>query len=112
MTDVLVLGTEIPNNEALSGVVDLGGYQLVAIEMPSSWSGTTLTFQAKNKNAVETGDNETDDAESWKDLYNDAGTEVSVTVAANRIVGVATAVIKDAIAPIRYLRIRSGTSAA
>jgi hypothetical protein len=105
------LGTEIPNNESLSGMIDLGTHQLVAIEMPATWAGTAITFQAKSKlqedEDVAQGE---PNPEVWKDVYNDAGTEVSITVGANQIVGIATAVLKDAIGPLRYIRLRSGTS--
>lgn len=101
-----VLGTTIPANEALSGVVDLGEKRLIALEMPESWSGTTITFQSK-ANASD----ESHPVEDWDDVYDDAGNEVSVTVAQNRIVVIGT-VTKSAIGALRYLRIRSGTTSA
>lgn len=106
-----VLGAEIPNNESRSGEVDLGEHNLVALWMPAGWAGTAITFQSKDHRQPEAGDVSVDDLETWKDVYDDAGTEVSITVAANRVVVIGT-VTKAAIGALRYLRVRSGTAAA
>lgn len=109
MGSVGVIGVQIPNNQAVSGEIDLGSNDLVAFEMPESWAGTAITFQSKaNRGEVSGGGQAPED---WDDVYDDAGTEVSVTVAASRVVVVGT-VTKAAIGALRYLRIRSGTSAA
>ncbi len=100
-----VLGVQIPANQALSGAFDLGEKKMVALEMPEAWSGSTITFQAK----ANTRD-ESHPVEDWDDVYDDTGTEVSVTVGANRVVVIGT-VTKSAIGALRHLRIRSGTSA-
>lgn len=104
-----VIGVQIPANQALSGEVDLGGANLLAIEMPEGWSGTIITFQAKavRHSPASVGQ----EAEDWDDVYDDTGTEVSVTVGANRIVVIGT-VTKAAIAALRFIRVRSGTAAA
>lgn len=105
----MALGTTIDNNGYFSGMIDLADSTLVAIEMPATWTGTQITFQAKTSRGA---GNDIEDIETWKDVYNDAGTEVTITVAANRIVGIATAVLKDALGPLRYIRLRAGTAAA
>ncbi len=108
MAQVGTLGVQIPANQALSGEIDLGSNNLIAIEVPGSWAGgAVITFQAKG---TEVND-EVSDPEDWNDVYDDTGTEVSVTVAANRVVVIGT-VTKAAIGAIRYIRIRSGTAAA
>jgi hypothetical protein len=112
MAQSAVIGVQIPANQALSGMIDLGTHKLVAIEMPEAWAGgAVITFQAKAKVATDdtlvAGDANPED---WDDVYDDAGTEVSVTVAANRVVVIGT-VTKAAIGALRYIRIRSGTSA-
>lgn len=111
MQEVSVIGTEIPNNESRSGEVDLGNHTLAAIEIPATWAGTAITFQSKSTSRPALGDNSNDDLETWKDVYDSGGTELSVTVAANRIV-VPTAAVAAALAPLRYIRVRSGTAAA
>lgn len=108
MASVGTIGVQIPANQALSGGIDLGANSLVAIEVPSTWAGgAVITFQAKGAGI----NDEESDPEDWNDVYDDAGTEVSVTVASNRVVVIGT-VTKAAIGAVRYLRIRSGTAAA
>lgn len=109
MRDAKVISTNILENQSLSGGVDLGNHELLALELPETFNTTTLTFQAKAKVTEDqlNGDN----LEDWDNVYNDAGTELSITVAANRVVGLRQD-IQSVLAPIRYLRIRSGTSAA
>lgn len=106
MASVSVIGVQIPANEALTGMIDLGTHNLMAIEMPENYDGTTLTFQSKAERSVTSAES----TEDWDDVYNDAGTEVSITVAANRIVGL-RADVANALSALRFIRIRSGTSA-
>lgn len=108
MSDIKVIGVEIPNNQSISGSVDLGNLQICAIEMPTTWAGTKISFLSKSHR--EKGDNTQDNIEDWNDVYNDAGTEVSLTVAGNRIVGISAQVMMDALRGLRYIRIRSGVT--
>lgn len=110
MSKISIIGAEIPNNQALTGEIDLGSFLFFAIELPTTWAGTTITFQSKSSRQPNPGEVEPDDQETWRNVYDDTGTEVSLTVAANRIVSASTAALK--LAPLRYIRIRSGTSAA
>jgi len=106
MQEYAVKGTQILNNTALSGMIDLEGFNMIAFEMPEGWAGTALTFQGKavvNDEAI--GSNE-----DWDDVQDDAGTEISVTVAAGKITVLGTA-LKAALGALRFIRIRSGTSA-
>jgi len=102
-----VLGVQIPPNQALSGAIDLGSHGLVAIEMPEGWAGTVITFQCKAERSATSAES----TEDWDDVYDSGGTEVNWTVAANRVV-TPTAAHAAAIAPLRFIRIRSGTAAA
>ena len=91
----------IANGQSLSGAVDLGAgsARAFALYVPSVWTGTTtsITFQASA------------DGTNYGELYNDTGTEVTVTVT-----GVSTFVVFSQPVTwlgIRYLKVRSGTAA-
>lgn len=103
-----VIGVQIPPNESLSGGIDLAAHNLFAIEMPEAWAGTTITFQAKasprDSDHPGVGD---PNPEDWDNVYDSAGNELTVVVAAGRVV---TDIPE--LAPLRYIRLRSGTSAA
>jgi hypothetical protein len=101
-----VIGTTIPANEALSGAMDIGACSLVAIEMPESWAGTTITFQSKARRKEDTNPNADEESEDWDNVYDSAGNELAVVVAANRVI---TDIPE--LAPLSHIRIRSGTSA-
>lgn len=101
-----VLGVEIPNNESLSGQVDLGNNTLVAIEFPTNWGGgTQCTFQCKVNENEDLNPNSNEKVEQWRNVYDSAGNELVITVGANRVV---TDIPE--LAPLRFIRIRSGTS--
>lgn len=87
------LTATIENSGSLSGAVDLGGRKLVAIDMPSSWTAASLTFQASV------------DGVTYDDLY-DGATERALTVAASRYLAFN---IADWVS-VRFLKIRSGTA--
>lgn len=87
----------IANGQSLSGSVYLGDQSLVGIQMPAAFTGTALTFQAAQG-----------DGSSFSNVHNATGTEIQVTVAANRYVIIDPALLAGAL----YLKIRSGTSAA
>lgn len=101
-----VISADIPNNESLSGAFDLGGNSLIAIEFPTNWGGgTQITFQSKVKRTEDLNPNNGQAVEFWRNVYDAAGNELIVTCGANRIV---TDIPE--LAPLRFLRIRSGTS--
>lgn len=106
MAKVSVISTQIPANQTGSSGVDLGSSALVAIEMPEAFNGTTITFQSKAKRTQdEVGGLAQED---WDDVYDSAGSAITFTVAANRVV-VPTAAHAAALAPLRYLRLVAGT---
>lgn len=94
-----VVTVTIANAASLSGAADTRGYAAAGIVIPSDWvTATSITFQGSPDNS------------NWFNLYDDSGTEVVATVAASR--AVSFDVIAGAVAPWRYLKVRSGTSAA
>jgi hypothetical protein len=83
----------------LSGEINIGGFEMMALEMPAAWTTANLTFKA----ARATGG-------TFYDLYDDAGNEVTVTVGgAARTITFDSTALK--FAPIEWLKIRSGTTA-
>jgi hypothetical protein len=107
MGDAKTMSVTIPENEAVSGYVDLGNHSLIAFEMPEVFDSTTITFQGKAKVSEDVTGGQLEDLDN---IYDDAGTELSVTVAPNRIVGL-KADKASVLSAIRYLRVRSGTAA-
>lgn len=86
----------IANNGSLSGAVDTGNARLIAIVMPEAWTTAVLTFAAA---ATLAG--------TYYPVYDDAGVEVTVQAAASRAIGVD--LVAGALAPFRFIKIRSGT---
>ena len=88
----------IANGESLSIGLDLGaGRVLCAIDMPADWDTAGLTFQAS---AVLDG--------VYDDLYDQYGTEKTVTAAADRYISLDDPAFWLG---VRYLKVRSGTAA-
>lgn len=87
---------QIPANAALSDAIDLDGVTLVGIQMPSAWDAANLTFQVSV------------DGSTFANLYDQAGSEVTVNASAGRYIVVDHLTFLG----IRYLKVRSGTSAA
>lgn len=86
----------IANGASLSGAVDLGaGAVLAAIYMPAAWTAASLTFQASA------------DGVTYVDVYDDGDVEYEIAAAASRSIKVS---LEDFIG-VRYLKVRSGTTA-
>lgn len=81
----------------LGTVIDLGGMQVGAIQMPATWAAAAITFQASA------------DGVTYQDLYDDGGLEVSVTAVQGHCVALNTNALN--LAALRYIKPRSGTSA-
>lgn len=96
-TAVIALGA------SLSGEIDLGGAALVGIILPDVWTAANLTFQVSSA----TGG-------MFKNLRDSNNVEVQAIVgtvdASNG--AIAFDVIAGALAPWRFVKIRSGTAAA
>lgn len=86
----------IANAASLSGAVNPGPCAAFAIQMPASWTTANLTFQASF------------DGTTFADMYDEAGTEVTISGAASRFIILEPARWLG----VRYFKIRSGTSAA
>lgn len=86
---------------SLSGEVDTGGRRLAGIVMPAAWTAAVITFQAAAKSTADGG--------TYRDLYDDLGNEVQVQAAASRSIGLDA--LAYALAPFRFLKVRSGTGA-
>lgn len=80
---------------SLSAAVDLAGCTLCRISMPSAWTTANLTFSVSY------------DGTTYNDLYDQYGTEVTVTAAASRTIYLPP----SEWAGIRFVKVRSGTSA-
>lgn len=92
-SSIVTVTATIANGESLSDAIDLTGYSLVAIVMPSVWTAANLTFQAGAT------------AAALADVYDSSG-ELSVTAAASRFITVSP----DAFVALRHLKVRSGTT--
>lgn len=86
----------IASGQQTSGAVDLSGCVLVGLDMPSAFTGTTVTFTVSSSQSG-----------TYKTLYKD-GANVSVTVTASRQV-----VLQPAdFAGVRFLKVVSGSAEA
>jgi YD repeat-containing protein len=81
---------------SLSGPVSLGALTLVGISMPAVWTAAGLTFQI------------TPDGTTWQELYDGAGNEVTITVAAGLFI-IPLAIPSYLWRGINMLQVRSGT---
>lgn len=93
----------IASGASLSGAIDLGTTQaanrIVGIFMPGAWTAAAMTFQASN--AFDG---------TFQDVYDDGGTELSLTVAASRSIGLRNDQ-SSILGRWRFIRVRSGTAA-
>lgn len=87
----------IANGESLSAPLEANGLMGEAIVMPAAWTAAALSFAAAE---TEGG--------TFLPLFDALGTEIALTVAASRRVVLPMGLIRAQ----RWLRLRSGTSAA
>lgn len=88
----------IPNGGSLSAAVNVPqGLTLVGIQMSAAWTAAAITFQGSVDGSV------------FQDMFNAAGTEVSVTTAAGRFVALDPGVYQSF---VKQIKVRSGTSGA
>jgi hypothetical protein len=86
----------IASGAALSGVVNVDGRRISGIIMPSAWTAAALTFQVSADGVV------------YNDLYDEAGAEYSITVAASRYIGVDAGALE--LSAVDFIKVRSGTT--
>ena len=89
-----IASATIASAASLSGAIDLAGCVLVGIQMPSGWDAANLTFQGSA------------DGVTYGDVYDGAGTEYFVTAVASYFIRIDP----QDLVPIRYLKVRSGTT--
>jgi hypothetical protein len=92
----------IPSGAAVAPFVDLGAARLVGINIPATWTAADLTFQSA-LNPEDLG------AFTYQNTYDETGTEVVVKAAAARNIRFTNPAL---FLGIRFLIVRSGTSAA
>lgn len=92
------LAATILSGASLTDAIDLGDARLSRIAMPATWTTANLSFQVSY------------DGVTYNNLFDSSGVEVTVTAAAARAISLHTlfALFQD----VRWLKIRSGTSAA
>jgi hypothetical protein len=99
---------------AISGEIDLGQMIALAVVMPSAWTAATLALQVSPYGSAGQALWDPGNAEYpslYQPLYNDGGSEITITVAANRVVTLATAGLQNAVIPLRWIKLVSGSSA-
>lgn len=94
----VMVNVAIAGGTALSGAADIEGFQLMTIQMPAEWDTANLTFLA----AATAGG-------TYQDVY-DGGAEYVFPVVAGKCCVDADNIL--ALAPLRYIRLRSGTASA
>jgi hypothetical protein len=81
-------------NGTLSAAVDLNGVYLYAIQMPAAWDAGGITLQLSQDN------------DTFVNVYDSSGNEISLTVSTSRLVLVRPSqLIGDG-----WLKVRSGTA--
>jgi hypothetical protein len=88
----------IANSASLSDAVDLDWRAVVALDFDAAFDGASVTFQAANASD-----------ETYGDLYDSGGTEVTMVVSASRRV-IPTAAHALALLGHRFLKVRAGTA--
>lgn len=85
----------IANGESLSNTIDLDKNTLVAIHMPALWTAANITLQGSENGTT------------FDNLFDRFGNEITYNVAGARMITIPPAELYG----IRYIRLRSGTSA-
>jgi hypothetical protein len=88
----------IASGQSLSPAAQVGEKEIVGVIIPSSWTAANLTFQGS-----------IDDGATFNNVFDSAGTELTITVGASRYI-VFTESLLTAFKGIRNLKVRSGTS--
>lgn len=91
----------IPAGQSVSEEIDVSDSVIVGIVMPDTWTAANITFLAAAR------DDQNGAPATFVPIHDAAGTELSVTTAANRMVSIAP----DATRPARRIKLRSGTTA-
>lgn len=81
-----------------SAEIDLTGSTLVAIVMPAAWTTANLTVLAS-----------TTSGGTFNPVYDESGNEYVITASTSRVITFAAT--PCVMAPLRYIKLRSGTAA-
>ena len=92
-----VVPVTILDGATTSDAIETGGSKLAGIEIPAAFEGTVLTLTAGHKQDG-----------TFYDVYDDANTQYSLTVAASRFIAVDSAAL--AIASPKFIKLVAGTS--
>lgn len=84
----------IASSGTVSTAVDLHGHNLVGCVMPAAFTGTAITFQGSQEGTT------------FTDLYDTAGSALSITVAADRFI----LFTPSDFAGVRFIKLVSGSS--
>lgn len=98
MGNTYVVTATVASGASQSGELNVGDWTYAGLVMPSEWTTADITFLVSNKSGG-----------TFVPLYDDAGIEVTVKASQGTAVGLANAAL--ALAPWRYVKLRSGTSA-
>ncbi len=95
----------------LSAEIDLSDQRIVGIVMPATWDAAAISFQGAaidpNKRPGSAGDG----TEPLQDVYDSAGTQVSVTAVQGHYVAL-TEAHRNMLACLRRVKLRSGLTGA
>lgn len=89
----------IANGASLSNSLRLGGLVPVGVIMPAAWTAAGLSFAVSQ------------DDSTYYPIFDDAGAEITATVAASEFIIFTNIARLFGITPDLYLKLRSGTSA-
>lgn len=95
MERMAIRPVKIANGQSLSAALDIEGFELAAIQMPA-WTTANLTFQAAT--AIDG---------NYQDVYDGGAEYVFPVVASKCCADSAGALV---LAPLRFIKIRSGTA--
>ena len=98
----MILHQDVPiaSGQALSGEIDLGDRVLCALEIPTGYTGTTVSFAAAQRATADGG--------TYVPVIDKTGAEITYTVAAGKVAIVDPYLTRG----FRYIKLVSGTNAA
>lgn len=96
---IQTIKVSIPAGSSVSEYIDFRSGRLAGIEIPSAsgWTAASLTFLAAH-----------DSGSTYVPVYNEDGTEITLTVDANRFIGLGDSAAQ--LSSALYLKLRSGTA--
>lgn len=97
-----ILTAFILAGQNLSSEINISHFKHIGLIMPADWTAANLTLQVATRAEANGG--------IYMNLFDDGGSEVTLTAAAARAIAVASA--QPRLAPWSFLRLRSGTAAA